>query len=114
MRQYGTWISYSGTARLPLALVLLAVAAALCYAGIRLPLLKVSRATFFSLALMLAVFAVWALAGFGYPSAPVPTALNVTSKIVAFVATLTLFLPQRTPAQTGDLAAGQPRPQTSD
>ena len=65
------------------------------------PLARLSRATFFSFALMLAVFAVWALAGFGYPSAPVPFALNVVSKLLAFVTVLTLFLPQRAQAQTG-------------
>jgi hypothetical protein len=41
------------------------------------------------------VFAIWALSGFGYPSAPLPTALNIVSKILAFVTVLTLFLPQR-------------------
>jgi hypothetical protein len=65
------------------------------------PLARLSRATFFSFALMLAVFAVWALAGFGYPSAPAPFALNVVSKLLAFVTVLTLFLPQRAQAQTG-------------
>ncbi|MGH3411149.1 MAG: hypothetical protein ACRDRJ_52915, partial [Streptosporangiaceae bacterium] len=30
-----------------------------------------------------------------YPSAPLPTALNIASKILAFVTALTLFLPQR-------------------
>jgi hypothetical protein len=50
---------------------------------------------------MLGVFAVWALSGFGYPSAPLPTALNIASKILAFVTALALFLPQRhTPRQT--------------
>jgi hypothetical protein len=59
------------------------------------PTVRVTRATFFSFALMLSVFAVWALSGFGYPSAPAPFALNVASKILAFVTALTLFLPQR-------------------
>jgi ABC-type glutathione transport system ATPase component len=44
---------------------------------------------------MLGVFAVWALSGFGYPSAPLPTALNIVSKILAFVTVLTLFLSRR-------------------
>ncbi len=48
----------------------------------------------FSLALMLLVFAVWALAGFGYPSALVPIALNVASKLLAFVTALSLFVPE--------------------
>ena len=59
------------------------------------PMVRLTRATFFSFALMLSVWAVWALAGFGYPSAPLPTALNIASKILAFVTALTLFLPQR-------------------
>ena len=59
------------------------------------PMVRLTRATFFSFALMLGVFAVWALSGFGYPSAPLPTALNIVSKILAFVTVLTLFLPQR-------------------
>jgi hypothetical protein len=52
---------------------------------------------------MLAVFAVWALAGFGYPSAPVPLTLNIVSKLLAFVTALTLFFPQkRTTTQLPD------------
>jgi hypothetical protein len=58
------------------------------------PMVKLSRTTVFCLALMLLVFAVWALAGFGYPSAPVPLAMNVVSKILAFVTALSLFLPE--------------------
>jgi hypothetical protein len=38
MIHYGTWVSYGGTARLALATVLLAAAAAVAFAGIRLPL----------------------------------------------------------------------------
>jgi hypothetical protein len=64
------------------------------------PMLKVSRAAFFSFALMLAVLAIWGLSGFAYPSAPVPFTLNVLSKILAFVAALSLFLPQGTLAST--------------
>ena len=63
------------------------------------PMVRLTRATFFSFALMLGVFAVWALSGFGYPSAPVPITLNVVSKILAFVTALTLFLPHRPPRQ---------------
>ena len=58
------------------------------------PMVKLSRQAFFCLALMLVVFAVWALAGFGYPSAPVPIAMNVASKILAFVTALSLFFPE--------------------
>jgi hypothetical protein len=59
------------------------------------PMVRLRRASFLSFALMLAVFAAWALSGFGYPSAPLPITLNVVSKILAFVTALTLFLPQR-------------------
>lgn len=58
------------------------------------PMVKLSKAAFFSFAAMLAVFAVWGLSGFGYPSAPLPYTLNVLSKILAFVTALSLFLPQ--------------------
>ena len=61
------------------------------------PMVRLRRATFFSFALMLGVFAVWALSGFGYPSAPAPITFNVVSKLLAFVTVLTLFLPQRPP-----------------
>lgn len=73
------------------------------------PMVRLSRASFFFFALMLGVFAVWALTGFGYPSAPVPIALNMVSKILAFAATLSLFLPQRatvTPARPASPSAG--------
>jgi hypothetical protein len=58
------------------------------------PMVKLSRTAFCCLALMLLVFAVWALAGFGYPSTPVPFAMNVVSKILAFVTALSLFFPE--------------------
>jgi hypothetical protein len=69
------------------------------------PTVKLTRATFFFFALMLAVFAVWALFGFAFPSAPAPYALNVLSKILAFVVALSLFLPQRALVSTPDPAA---------
>src|SRR5215475_10396326 len=59
------------------------------------PVVRVSRSTFWLFAAMLAVFAVWSLAGFGYPSAPAPFALNVASKILAFLTALSMFLPDR-------------------
>jgi hypothetical protein len=62
------------------------------------PVVRVQRATLWCLAGMLALFAVWGLFGFGYPSAPGPTTLNVLSKILAFVTALTLFLPERNQA----------------
>lgn len=58
-------------------------------------MVRLSKGTFVSLALMLAVFAIWGMSGFGYPSSPLPITLNVISKILAFGTTLTLFLPQR-------------------
>jgi hypothetical protein len=64
------------------------------------PLVRLSRAAFFAFALMLLIFAVWALFGLGYPSAPLPFAFNAVSKVVAFVAALSLFLPQRGQAST--------------
>ena len=78
------------------------------------PMVRLSRATFVSFAAMLAVFAIWALAGFGYPSAPVPFALNAVSKLLAFVTVLTLFLPQRAQTQTGETQeTRQPKPQAT-
>jgi hypothetical protein len=69
------------------------------------PMVRLSRVTFWSFALMLAVFAVWALFGFGYPSTRVPITLNVVSKILAFVTALTLFLPVRNQAAAREPAA---------
>jgi hypothetical protein len=76
------------------------------------PMARLTRDTFFSLALMAGVFAIWALAGFGYPSAPLPIALNMASKILAFVAALTLFLPERRPA--GPTTPPPPSPPSSE
>ena len=70
------------------------------------PMVRLSRATFLSFAAILVVFAIWALAGFGYPSAPVPITLNVVSKILAFVTVLTLFLPPLDRAATSEPRAG--------
>jgi len=70
------------------------------------PMVRLTRATFFSFALMLGVFAVWALCGFGFPSAPLPTALNIVSKILAFATALTLFLPQRPAPEQAPPPAG--------
>jgi hypothetical protein len=73
------------------------------------PMVRLSRATFWSFALMLAVFGVWALFGFGYPSTPVPITLNVVSKILAFVTALTLFLPARDQVTAAEPRAGAAR-----
>jgi hypothetical protein len=59
------------------------------------PVVRVSRATFWCFAAMLAVFAGWSLIGFGYPSSPGPFALNVASKILAFLTALSMFMPDR-------------------
>jgi hypothetical protein len=75
----------------PLALVAITTIALLILS----PMVRLTRATFFTFALMLLVFAIWALVGFGYPSAPVPIALNMVSKVLAFATALTLFLPPR-------------------
>ncbi len=64
------------------------------------PVVRVSRVTFWCFAAMLAVFAGWSLIGFAYPSAPAPFALNVASKILAFLAALSMFLPDRSQPDT--------------
>jgi hypothetical protein len=63
------------------------------------PAMRVRRATLWCLAGMLAVYAGWSLLGFSYPSAPGPVTLNVLAKILALVTAMTLFLPQRPPAE---------------
>lgn len=59
------------------------------------PAVRVRRATLWCFAGMLALFAVWGVFGFAYPSAPGPITLNVLSKVLALITALTLFLPQR-------------------
>jgi ABC-2 type transport system ATP-binding protein len=59
------------------------------------PMVRVRRSTFFCFALMIGVFAVWALYGFGYPNAVLPITMNVISKLLAFITALTLFIPDR-------------------
>lgn len=56
--------------------------------------MKLSRFTLLLLAGMFITFAVWALFGFAYPSTPLPIALNVIAKILAFAAAVSLFLPE--------------------
>lgn len=73
------------------------------------PLVRLTRATFYAYALMLAVFAIWALTGFAYPGTPLPYALNVVSKLLAFATILTLFVPRHAEAPVGDPHAGQAR-----
>ena len=57
------------------------------------PMVRLQRVTCFGFASMLAVFAIWALFGFGYPGTEPAYTLNVMSKLLAFVTALTLFLP---------------------
>lgn len=75
---------------LPLFLVEVSTFALLLLA----PLARVIRSTLVALTAMFVVFAFWAgLFGFAYPAAAGPTAMNVASKILAFAAAITLFLP---------------------
>ena len=92
----------------PLFLVEFATLSFLTFA----PMARLTKATFVSFALMLAVFAAWALSGFAYPATPGPFAFNVLSKILAFTTALTLFLPMRSRARTGPPAA-EPEPAAS-
>ena len=59
------------------------------------PMVRLRRSTFFCFALMIGVFAVWALFGFGYPLSVLPITMNDVSKILAFATALTLFVPDR-------------------
>jgi hypothetical protein len=74
---------------LPLFLVEISSFAMLTFS----PFVKLSRATLFLLAGMFLIFAVWALSGFAYPATPLPIALNMISKILAFATAVSLFLP---------------------
>ena len=58
------------------------------------PALQLSRYTLFFLAAMFLIFAVWAFFGFAYPLTPLPTAFNMISKVMAFAAAVSLFIPQ--------------------
>jgi hypothetical protein len=64
------------------------------------PLAKLSRSTLFLLAGMFLIFAVWALFGFAYPSAPIPIAFNMIAKVIAFAAVVSLFLTPEKIVQT--------------
>ncbi len=74
---------------LPLFLVEISSFAMLTFS----PVMKLSRSTLFLLAGMFLIFAIWALFGFAYPATPLPIALNVISKILAFATAVSLFLP---------------------
>lgn len=64
------------------------------------PAMKLSRYTLLLLAGMFFVFAIWALFGFAYPATPLPTALNMLSKVIAFAAAISLFVPQEKAQKT--------------
>lgn len=78
------------------------------------PLVTLSRSTLYLLAGMFGIFAVWALFGFAYPFAPFPTAMNMISKVLAFAAATSLFLPEgrlsriRTIVETAEAEKGAP------
>ncbi len=74
---------------LPLFLVEISSFAMLTFS----PVMKLSKSTLFLLAGMFLIFAVWALFGFAYPAAPIPIALNMLAKILAFATSVSLFLP---------------------
>jgi hypothetical protein len=57
-----------------------------------LPSMRITRNSCYALASMFAVFAVWAVFGFAFPSEPLPLALNFISKILCFVAAIMLFV----------------------
>lgn len=66
-------------------------------------MVRLTRPAVLSLALMLVVFAAWALDGFGYPAAPFPIAMNVLSKLLAFAVVLAMFAPVRPRVPTSPL-----------
>jgi hypothetical protein len=74
------------------------------------PFMKVSRPTLFLLAGMFFVFAVWAVFGFTYPSSPLPYACNAASKILAFAAAISLFVPRKPAAHAPAEPIGESLP----
>lgn len=84
-------LSFRGLYFLPLFLIEISTYSLLTFS----PLVKLSKATLYALSAMFLVFAIWAAFGFAYPSAPIPIALNAISKVLCFVAAITLFLPQK-------------------
>jgi hypothetical protein len=84
-------LSFRGLYFLPLFLIEISTYSLLTFS----PLVKLSRATLYSLSAMFLVFAIWAAFGFAFPSAPIPIALNAISKVICFVIAITLFLPHK-------------------
>lgn len=66
------------------------------------PTVRLTRPALWCFALMLAVFAGWALTGFGFPSTPGSYAFNAVSKVIAFGTALALFIPPREPSAARD------------
>ena len=73
---------------LPLFLVELSTVSLLAL----LPSFRITRASLVALAVMFAVFALWAAFGFAYPNGPLPLALNVVSKMLCFAAAVLFFV----------------------
>jgi small-conductance mechanosensitive channel len=69
------------------------------------PTVQLTRPTLVCFALMLLVFAAWALAGFGFPATASFYAFNVVSKIIALATALTLFIPSPKPMTAREPAA---------
>jgi hypothetical protein len=74
----------------PLFLIELASFALLSFS----PAMRLSNVTLFLLAGLFLFFGVWAVFGFAYPYDPLPTALNMLTKVIAFAVAVSLFLPQ--------------------
>ncbi len=71
------------------------------------PAVKLTRYTLFLLAGMFLIFAVWAVFGFAYPSAPIPIALNMISKVVAFATAISLFITTPIAGASGERQYGR-------
>jgi hypothetical protein len=56
-----------------------------------LPSMRLTARASYAVAGMFVVFAIWAAFGFAFPAEPLPLALNVVSKILCFVAAISLF-----------------------
>ncbi len=75
------------------------------------PMVRVSRSPVVALAAMFTVFALWAaLFGFAYPGSAGPYSLNITAKALAFVAVISLFVPEGWSGVRAALAARKERP----
>lgn len=72
------------------------------------PAFPVNRAAPVCLGLTFTVFAAWALIGFAYPSAPLPIAASVASKLLAFAVAASLLMPTQTPAPPGASGSAPP------